>query len=196
MSSGHAAIAPRPLPWQTGRSVKLLTFERRWLLSVFDAIMPANASRQLPWGAKDLPLDRFVDDLTRIAPKQFRLGLRATIWLIALSPWFVLRRATTVVGLSQAERVALLDRLSQSESYVVRELPLMLKMVVGLGYCGLPETQDAFRVVPRDSAPADWVGDGAPMRVTPNEPDGPDGPDGPKPNNPDKPQDVDAGVAA
>ncbi len=174
--------------------MKLLTFERRWLLSVFDAIMPANASPQLPWGARDLPLERFVDDLTQISPKQFRLGLRATIWLIALSPWFVLRRATTVSGLSQAERVVLLDRLGESESYVVRELPMMLKMVVGLGYCGLPETQDAFHVVPRDPTPADWTGMAASERAKSGRPDEPDEPD--EPGGTDRPRATDGEVAA
>jgi hypothetical protein len=163
--------------------VKLLTFERRWLLSVFDAILPANASPTLPRGARELPLDRFVDDLTRVSPAQFRLGLRATIWLIALSPWFVLRRATTVAGLSLAERVVLLDRLVVSDHYIVRELPMMLKMLVGLGYCGVPEMQAAFQVKPRDATPADWVGDAAPVQPDPS--------DGPK-----QPRDVDSEVAA
>lgn len=164
--------------------MKLLTFERRWLLSVFDAIMPAHASPTLPLGAKDLPLDRFVDDLTRISPMQFRLGLRATIWLIALSPWFVLRRATTVSGLSQAERVVLLDRLAVNDIYLVRELPMMLKMLVGLGYCGLPQIQETFEASPRDHWAAEWVGDAA-LDASPT-----------APTEPKRPGATDGGVAA
>lgn len=137
--------------------MRLLPFERRWLLSLLDAVLPRRASPTLPKGASDFPLDGFVQDLTRTAPASFGLGLRVAIWFVTWSPAFLLGRFTIAPKLSLYERIALLDRLAAHEIYLVSEVPNILKLVAALGYCGFPEIQSALHVSPSDTQPADWM---------------------------------------
>ena len=48
----------------------LLGFERRWLHAVFEAILPSGAHPTLTLGARDVPMDAFIDDLWAHAPLQ------------------------------------------------------------------------------------------------------------------------------
>src|SRR5690348_11173672 len=119
----------------------LLGIERRWLLDVFDAVLPGGTTEKVPLGAKDVPLGRFLDDLFASAPAHFCLGLKACCWFVTLAPPFVLGRFTTFGGLRKEEKLELLARLGESETYVIREMPVLFKTVACLGYCGLPEVQ-------------------------------------------------------
>lgn len=128
--------------------LRLFGFERDWLAAVLEDVVP---------GAGDVPIRRFVDDLLAHAPLEFVFGLRACLWFVVLCPPFVLRRAKTYFGLEREERLAVHARLKQSDRYVVREMPLLFKMIGSLGYCGLPEVQAEIGIEPRDQEPAEWA---------------------------------------
>ena len=154
-----------PSPPAGSHPLRLLNFERRWLFAVVATILPGGSSNRLPWGADDVPLGRFLDDLLDSAPLKFVAGVRACIWMLLLCPPLVLGRLTTFFGLNTSERLKLLERLKSNRVYVVREMPLMFKMVACLGYCGLPTVQKRIGIHPTDTTPPEWAlpeSDGAP----------------------------------
>lgn len=121
--------------------MQITPFERRWLVTIFDAIYPGGATPALPVGAGDVGLERFVDDLFVHTPFQPALGIRLATWVVLLCPLFVIGRPATFVGLSREDRERVLIRLSESSLWFIRELPALLKMVGALGYCALPAVQ-------------------------------------------------------
>jgi hypothetical protein len=121
--------------------VRFSRIEKRMMLGVFDAILPSGADPRLPIGARDLPMGRFLDDILQRSPVLFALGLRAALWLVTLSPLAVIGRPRTFGGLSPGDRVRVLERLSHSRVYAIRELPNLLKLVACLGFAGHPDVR-------------------------------------------------------
>ncbi len=128
--------------------LRLWSFERRWLARVIEDLVTE---------ARGPLLRRYLDDLLHHAPLEFVLGLRLCLWLLLLSPPFVLGRFATYFGLRQHERLRLHARLRESPRYVVREIPLLFKMVGCLGHCGLPDVQARLGIEPRDLEPPGWA---------------------------------------
>lgn len=129
--------------------------ERRWMLVLFDAILPARPGSRLALGAKDVPSDVLVADLYRAAPGHFTLGLRAAIWLAYWSP--VVRRLRSFGRLSREERVRHLKWLAGSRFYLLREAPTLLKMVATLAFGALPEVQTRIGLPPANEEPPEWL---------------------------------------
>jgi hypothetical protein len=132
-------------------------FERRWLLLIFEAILPGSDDPRFPQGAIELGAARYTDSLLRTAPSDFVLGLRLCTWLIMFAPPLLLRRCCTFAGLTAAERAELLERLTRSELYLLRELPMLFKTALCLGVCGLPEVQRRIGIQPVDASAPDWA---------------------------------------
>lgn len=124
---------------------------------MFDALVPSGATPLFPLGARDFPLDRFLDDLADHAPARVMFGLRACLWFLIVCPPFVLGRLASLYGLSSAERLALLTRLKASNVYLVREIPLLFKTMASLAVCGLAQVQEPLGIEPRDATPPDWL---------------------------------------
>jgi hypothetical protein len=135
--------------------LRLLRFERRWVVAIFETVLPAGEPG-LSLGAADAPLGRFLDDFLARAPLTAVLGLRASLWLLMLSPLFVLRRPRTLLALSPPDRLAVLDRLRRSDVYLVRESALLFKIVGCLGFCGLHPVQQRLGIFPTDSTLPPW----------------------------------------
>ncbi len=154
--STPVGVAPERGP-RGGGALRLFNFERRWLVSVFGVVIPAGADERMPYGAAQAPMGRFVDDLLERAPLQFVLGLRACLWMVMLSPLFMLGRFRTFLGVEPATQLALLERFRISNVYLVRETPLLFKTVGCLGFCGLPAVQQQLGIHPTDARPPDWA---------------------------------------
>lgn len=135
----------------------LTRFERRWLLTVVDAILPSGTSARLPVGARDVPMDGYFDDLLRRAPGKVRFGLRVTLWAIWLAPLFVLGKLRTFGGLGEDDRIALLHKLRRSNRYLIREAPILFKTMACLGYGGHPEVQRRVGIDQVDETPPRWA---------------------------------------
>ena len=157
MSSAPLESLAAPAPPAGSHALRLFNFERRWLLAIICTILPSGSAERLPWGATDAPLGSFLDDLLDSAPLKFVAGVRACVWLVVLSPPLLLGRFTTFFGLNAADRLLVLERLKQNPIYVVREMPLMFKMIVCLGFCGLPQVQHALGIHPIDATPPAWA---------------------------------------
>lgn len=140
-----------------GGPLRLFNFERRWLVAVFAVVIPAGADERMPYGAGQAPMGRFVDDLLERAPLEFVLGLRACLWMVMLSPLFMLGRLKTFLGVGLSVQLVLLERFRTSNVYLVRETPLLFKTVGCLGFCGLPAVQQRLGIHPTDDEPPDWA---------------------------------------
>jgi hypothetical protein len=147
--------------------MRLFAFERRWLLAIFDTILPSGADERLPSGARDAPLERFVDDLFRCGPRRFLLGIRASLWIVVLAPIFLFMHARTIAHLSPAERLRVLERLHHHPRYLVREAATVVKWTACFGWAGLPEVQRRIGIFPVDAEPPAWARDPAAALATP-----------------------------
>ncbi len=137
--------------------MKLLSFERRWLLTILAAMYPSGADERLPVGAADVPVRSFLDELWRYAPTETLLGVRLATWVISWSPLFTIGRPTTFARLREADRVRVLSRLASSRLYAIRELAEMLKMMGAFPYAGHEAVQRAVGLpAPMTST---WVAD-------------------------------------
>jgi hypothetical protein len=143
--------------------LRMTRFERRWLLRVFEALLPRGADPRIPFGAADVPMGRFVDDLLAESPLEFIAGLRLCLWMLMLAPLVVLRRPRSFLGVGPIEQAAVLERLRTSDVYVVREAPMLLKTIACLGFCGVPAIQGSIGIHPIDTSPPSWAAkDGRP----------------------------------
>jgi hypothetical protein len=158
--AGAARDAPRlasPTDPEEGSVARMFRFERRWLVRVFETLLPSKADPRLPIGAADVPMGRFVDDLLAHAPLEFVMGLRIVLWAVMLAPIVVFRRLRTFLALSSGERLQVLERLRSSDVYILREAPILLKTIACLGFCGLPNVQASLGIHPVDVIPPDWA---------------------------------------
>jgi hypothetical protein len=147
--------------------VKLLGFERRWLMEIFAALLPASDDPRFPLGASALGAERYIDDLMRSAPRDFALGLRVCTWLLQLAPLFTYGRLVRFAGLDAAARSELLERLTRSDVYLIRELPMLFKTAACLGLCGLPALQRRIGIHPVDASDPEWARTGSTGRRLP-----------------------------
>lgn len=135
----------------------MFRFERRWLLRIFDAIYPAGTEGGLRLGASDVPIEGLLEDMVKRAPFDFVLGLRAGAWVVTLFGPLLTGRLRTFAGLTVAERADVLTSLAHSRLYLLREIPMLLKMVASLGYLGVPSVQRALGLPSVDAEPPEWA---------------------------------------
>jgi hypothetical protein len=87
-------------------------------------------------GIEGMALPAFLAEVMRYLPFRAALGMRVAIWLVALAPFFVLGRLTTITRLSPHQRERVVMALLASRVYVVRSLFLILKTMGALLYGG------------------------------------------------------------
>ena len=66
-------------------------------------------------------------------------------------------RLRSFAGLSVTERGEVLESLAHSRLYLLREIPMLLKMVASLGYLGVPQVQRELGVPSVDREPPEWA---------------------------------------
>jgi len=101
--------------------------------ALFAAMLPGDPASGLPPIA-EIDLTAFWDDLGRAAPLLLRLGLRATVWALAVLPVVVLRVPRSFAGLDAEARQRFLERAAASGSFLLRQMVLTLKTVACLAY--------------------------------------------------------------
>jgi hypothetical protein len=127
--------------------MNLTKLETRWAEAAMGAIFPGSRDAGLA-DIRAMDLRGFLSQVMTIVPFQAALGLRLAVWIVALAPLFVLGRFATIVGLDQAGREVVIEKLLASRSYAVRSLVMILKTIGALLYAG----DDAVRA--RMNAPA------------------------------------------
>lgn len=116
------------------RLFPLARFELAWTDAAFDAIYPEPPGSTLPHGVASMHPARFFDDVLARVPFEQSLGLRFTLWMIALAPLFTIRRLGTIASIDAAARGRVLEHLVASPIYVVRQLAMSFKAVATLLY--------------------------------------------------------------
>lgn len=128
------------------RLFHLAPFELAWTDAAFDAFYPApenaapgsgpqaNARLALPHGVLEMKPAAFFDDVLAKIPFEQSLGLRVTLWMIALAPLFTIKKVGTIASISVADRYRVLERLVTSRNYFVRQLAMSFKAVAALLY--------------------------------------------------------------
>ena len=130
----------------------LTSWENRWAEAAMGAIFPG--SRENGFAdirAMDVP--GFLRRVVRSVPRRVAIGLRVAIWLVALAPVALLRRFTTITGLTLDEREAVVARLVTSETYAIRSLVMILKTMGALLYAA----DDSVRARMRPAQPQSIV---------------------------------------
>jgi hypothetical protein len=118
--------------------VKLTPLERRWAGDLLRAFAPETTEDGLA------PLPGEVDylatfDRMRVrATKLAALGLRAAVWLLALTPLWQRGRFATLSALPVQARADKLAELLTHRVFVVRELALLLKLCAAMALFASP----------------------------------------------------------
>lgn len=116
---------------------RLCSFERAWTDAAFAAIYPERGTTcppgsHLPHGMASMHPARLFDGVLAEIPLEQALGLRLTLWMIALAPLFTIRRLGTIASIPAQDRTRVLERLVTSRIYVVRQLAMSFKAIVTL----------------------------------------------------------------
>lgn len=128
-------------------------FERRWLRAMVRSALPAPPDLDEDVDDASL-LEDGLEHLRRRMPGIQRIALRFAVWLVCVLGPLSLRRAPPFTRLSADDRDRALARLGASDSFVVREMVALIKLVAAL----VRELSPAFRRA------LGW-GVGAPVRI-------------------------------
>lgn len=134
---------------------RMFAFERRWLLALFEAVLPGGAAERLPVGATGREVEVFADDLYGHMPAQAALGLRLATWVLTWFAPLAIGKLGPIGRLAAADRARALTKLHHSPVYVARELPMLVKTFAVLGYGALPHVQQQIGV--GAGAPPRWL---------------------------------------
>lgn len=120
--------------------MKLFAFERRWVPAVMGAFAPPENPGFSPREGEVDYLHAFVSMADWSTPLA-RFGLRAALWVVALSPVLLFFRFRTFGSMSVAERTEALSRLLAHRVYMVRELCFYLKLTTCMALFAHPEAR-------------------------------------------------------
>ena len=125
-------------------SPALASFELAWTDAAFDTIYPEPPLSVLPHGVLSMHPARFFESVLASVPLEQSVGLRLTLWMIALAPLFTIRKLGTIASIGLDDRVRVLERLLSSRSYFVRQLTLSFKAIATLLYARSERVRDAM----------------------------------------------------
>lgn len=115
-------------------------WEQQWALDVLAAFAPP-ASEGLAPLPGEVDYGSTFRRMRRGATPLASLGLRVALWMVVLSPLWLLGRFATFSRLALRERTELLARLLRHTSSGVRELSLLLKFTAAVALLGTPSVR-------------------------------------------------------
>ncbi len=104
----------------------LFDFELEWGFAAVNAIF-AGADRALKAQPKE-EAKKFFQDFYQSMPFPAFLSIRLAFWAAGLAPFLIHKKWRRFERLPLEERIALMDAFSKSDSYVLRQMILVLKM--------------------------------------------------------------------
>jgi hypothetical protein len=138
----------------SARLFSLTSFELAWTEAAFDAIYPAPPRSRLPHGVASMGSGPFLDDVLARVPLEQSVGIRLTLWMIALAPLFTIRKLGTIASIDAEDRGRVLDRLVTSPVYAVRQLAMSFKALATLLYAKSDAVRTAMMTPVRRAATA------------------------------------------
>lgn len=134
--------------------MRLMPLEIHWMACWFRTILPAETDTRYP-GATALPLDAFIRDYFAHTPPGSSIGIRLASVLLTLL--FCLRRRKRLGKATRQERNAFLTRISTHRIYVIRELPMLLKLTAFLAWDAQDDVQRQLGVIGPLGLPSSWL---------------------------------------
>jgi hypothetical protein len=128
--------------------MKLFAFERTWVAAAFDALLPEGTA--LPHGIARMDPATYYAEAVRAAAFEQAIGLRASLWLVALAPLWLLRKPRTIASIGPDDRRRVLEWLLASPIYAVRQLVAAFKAMASMLYAQSPAARAAM-TTPRHS---------------------------------------------
>ena len=130
--------------------MKLFAFERAWVAAAFDAVFPEGTV--LPHGIARMEPGRYYAEAVEKAALEQALGLRASLWIVALAPLWLLRTPRTIASIGPGDRRRVLERLLASPIYAVRQLVAAFKAMAAMLYAQSPAARAAMTAPRRRAA--------------------------------------------
>lgn len=135
-----ARLVPRPVDHS---GLGWMPIEQRWVESILEAAVPSTGDDDVP-GMDSVDLDEFWPDYIADVPLHFRLGLRASTWLITLWPILTLQHLRTFHGLDADARDAILSGFASSDSFLLRQVAFVIKTTASFAYFRDADVQGHF----------------------------------------------------
>ncbi len=124
-----------------------LPVERRWLLLLLDAVIPALPDDPAP-GIGALDLTTFWSTFEATAPPLLRFGARASVWLLTWLPLVTPGFFRPFFALGADARDHYLSAALESRVFVVRQLVQTLKIIACFAMFRDPGARAALGVTP------------------------------------------------
>lgn len=110
--------------------MRLWSFEKRWMGDILDTMLPSAPSDIVPTADPDSArVSAFFDSFMDRAPFDAGLGVRAAIWVITFGTIFWRLKLRMFGQLPREQRTEFLDTLAQSDIYLLREIPTLVKTI-------------------------------------------------------------------
>lgn len=113
----------------------MFSFERRWALCILATFAPSE-SPGLAAPAGEVDYLRAFETLRLRSTRLAGLGLRAAVWLVALSPLWLGLSLRTLPSLPGPTRLDVLARLLEHPRFAIREATFLLKLTACLALLG------------------------------------------------------------
>jgi len=133
--------------------MKLTKLEKNWALNIFAYFFPSQKNPTLNIGAKDLPLENFLDDFFENSPSHTLIGIRIGLIAMQIMPLIFIKKAKLFKNLSEEDKEIYLEKWFKNKIYLIRQIALFIKMAGVFGYCGFPEVQKQMGIVKEKQLP-------------------------------------------
>jgi hypothetical protein len=108
--------------------------------------------------ARDAPTDALIQDVVAHAPMRFHAALRAATWFLWwLGPLVASGLPAPFGLLPSRRRERVLERLASSRTYLLREMPTIVKMLACFAWGAMPAAQRRVGIATPDDALPLWA---------------------------------------
>jgi hypothetical protein len=107
-------------------------------------MLPSGSHAALPIGALDTDFDGFCEDFARTAARSMRLAFAAALFAATWIAPLLIGRLPPLTRHARADRERALEALAMSRFSTLRQLAVVMKTVISLGYGADPEVRKAL----------------------------------------------------
>ncbi len=111
---------------------------------ILHTLLPSQSHAVLPYGIDEIGFEHFYAELMRTATTRLKIVFRLAVWCALWISPLLIGRAPPLTRYEDATRARALAAMAQSRFYLVRQMLLVLKLVVGLCYGADPSVRAAL----------------------------------------------------
>lgn len=116
--------------------MKLLAFERKNVHAILEAFAPHTATEGLVPQDGEVDYVEAYEIIADSSTDRARIGVRAALWLAMLAPMWMGIAFCTMASLPIMERSRIIERMLASNTFIVREFTLLLKIGAAFALMG------------------------------------------------------------